>query len=57
MLNYVDSNNGAHHVLNPAETRVAKESKAKLVAPIAVLVGEALVGLALMLGSRKKKND
>ncbi len=57
MLNYVDSNNGAHHVLNPAETRVAKESKAKLIAPIAVLVGEALVGLALMFTSRKKKND
>ena len=57
MLNYVDSNNGAHHVLNPAETRVAKESKAKLTGPIAVLVAEALAGVALMFGSRKKKND
>ena len=49
MLNYVDSNNGAHHVLNPAETRVAKESKAKLTGPIAVLVAEALAGVALMM--------
>ncbi len=57
MLNYVDSNNGAHHVLNPAETRVAKESKAKLTGPIAVLVAEALAGVALIFGSRKKKND
>ena len=58
-LNYVDSNNGAHHVLSPSETRVASESKMKLGAPIAILVGEALIGAALFFtaGRRNKNND
>lgn len=58
MLNYVDSNNGAHHVLRPSDTRVAKESKVKLGGPIAVLIGEGIIGAALLfLGLRKKQND
>lgn len=58
LLNYVDSNNGAHHVLNPADTRVAKESKLKLNAPIIILIGEAVAGAALLFaGLRRKKND
>lgn len=57
MLNYVDSNNGAHHVINPAEVRAAKESSLKLGAPLAILGAEALAGLALLLTGRRKKND
>ncbi len=58
VLNYVDSNNGAHHVLSPSDTRVSKESKLKLNAPIAVLIGEALVGAVLLLrGIRNRKED
>lgn len=58
VLNYVDSNNGAHHVLTPSETRVAKESKLKLNGPIAILAGEAVAGAALLFaGLRRRKND
>lgn len=58
VLNYVDSNNGAHHVLTPSETRVASESKVKLAAPIAVLAGEAVVAAGLLFaGLRRKNND
>lgn len=57
MLNYVDSNNGAHHVINPAEVKAAKESSLKLGAPLAILGVEALAGLALLLAGRRKKND
>lgn len=58
VLNYVDSNNGAHHVLTPSETRVAKESKAKLGGPIAVVLAEAVAGAGLLVaGLRRKKND
>lgn len=57
VLNYVDSNNGAHHVLTPSETRVAKESKIKLTAPIAVLIGEAIVGAGLLFAGLRRKKD
>ena len=58
VLNYVDSNNGAHHVLTPSETRVASESKVKLAAPIAVLAGEAVAAAGLLFaGLRRKNND
>lgn len=58
VLNYVDSNNGAHHVLTPSETRVAKEAKHNLTGPIAILLGEAVVAAGLFFaGSRRKKND
>ncbi|MBR5753252.1 MAG: hypothetical protein IKX83_02070 [Clostridia bacterium] len=57
VLNYVDSNNGAHHVLSPSDTRVSKESKLKLNAPIAVLIGEALVGAVLLLRGIRHRNQ
>ncbi len=56
VLNYVDSNNGAHHVLKPSETKVAKEGINKLTIPVIVLLAEALIGAALMFTSRRK-ND
>ena len=56
VLNYVDSNNGAHHVIVPSETRVAKEAKKSLFAPIAVLIGEAVVAAGLLLTGRRKKD-
>lgn len=58
IYNYVDSNNGAHHVYAPEDIRVDQESNAKLGGPIAVLIGEAVVGAGLLFaGLRRKKND
>ncbi len=56
MLNYVDSNNGAHHVIVPSETRVAKEAQKNLTIPVLVLLGEALVAAGLLFTGRRKKD-
>ena len=56
VLNYVDSNNGAHHVIKPSDTRVEKEATYNLKPAIAVLIAEALIGAGLIFTNRRKEN-
>ena len=57
VYNYVDSNNGAHHILKATDQRVSKESKAGIATPIIVVAAEALAGAALLFTGLRKKKD
>lgn len=56
--NYYDASGEAHHVIVAEDTKVAKESKLNSVwGPLAVLLGEGVVGAGLLAAGRRRKND